>query len=160
MYLAREELEFREKKRFIKIDENRYNKAIQLLGKIDYVFLTELFNESLYILKKDLGLNFVYYTNRNRTRKRQADEYHQELLTKIKNEQFWDYKLYQYARNRYLDMKKKFENEIDKEVARFTFQNKIYSYTFGRYLDIKHRIKGLISTQDHDSGWKNKPIYE
>jgi len=161
LYLSRNEEEFRQKKRFCEINEISYNKAVDLLNKIDYVFLTEHFDESLFILGKEFNLDSRYYLSRNRTKKRLPEERNPELLQKIKHAQIWDYKLYEIARQKYLDLKSKFSDDIDAEVKRFTFKNYIYNETVGRYEHFKWYIfNALKLSEKRKKDWEIKPEYD
>lgn len=160
IYLSRNEDDFRQKKRFIEINENSYQNAVRLLEKIDYVFLTEYFNESLLILKKEFSINSLHYLFHNRTKKRLSEESNPELIQKIKHAQIWDYKIYEYAKQRYLDLRNKFSGEIDQEVAQFTLKNKIYNKTIGKYINIKSYIFNSISSSaKKEKSWEIKPVY-
>jgi len=161
LFLSRNEEDFRLKNRFYKINQDSYNKAIQLLDNINYIFLTEYFNESLTILKKEVNLNFIYYSFHNRTKKRLSEENDPELLLKIRNEQSWDYKLYEYARLRYLDLRNQFSCDINEVVAQFTLKNRLYSSTIGRYNNIKYFISNSIrSSAKKEKNWEAKPVYD
>lgn len=161
-YLSRNETDFRFSKRFDEINENNFASALTMLKNIDFVFLTEKFNESLLILKKELDVKKIFYTYQNLSKERLYDEEkNPELLQKLQEAQVWDYKLYNHAVERYMNLKKKFGQEFDLEVSKFNNQNKIYNNTIGMILHVNQKFKNLLdSYHPKEKSWLVKPEYD
>ena len=160
MYLARDQQDFIHKKRFMKISRGNYDKALQILEKINYVFLTEYFDEALYIIQQEFDLKHLYYTYKNRSPQRQSANENAELLSKIKEEQYWDYKLYEYARYRYQDLRNRYSSTIEEEVMNFKIRNRLYNNTLGKIITLNDRIINMFYTSINvKRSWKIKPEY-
>jgi hypothetical protein len=160
-YLSRSEKDFRQKKRFCQVNEKSFQKAIGLLEKIDYVFLTEHFDDALFILQKEFNFNSPYYLSRNLSKKRQPEERDPEFLQKIRHAQIWDYKLYKFAKKRYFDLRSKYPDEIETKVKKFAKRNKIYNKSIGRYMIIKNSLSRFMrSSAEKEKSWEVKPEYD
>ena len=161
MFLSRNESDFKNRKSFYEISEQSFITALNLLKKIDYIFITENFNESLYILKQDFQFNHLYYIIRNNSKNRSVEEKNNDLLSKIKYEQKWDYKLYEYAQMRYLKLRSKYSPEIEEYVNKFQTNNNLYNKTIGNWINFEETIsKSIKSTFRLKNSWETKPKYD
>jgi hypothetical protein len=160
-FLSRDEEDFYSRKRFRKINLHDYEQAIKLLENIDYVFPTELFDESLCILKKEFGWKNIYYTYKNLSKNRSFEEDDQDLIGKFRNEQKWDYQLYQYAWDRFHTTKNKFTVNIYDDVSKFEKKNRIYNSLMNPLSQIKYGISFILKSLGLKGKiWEKMPDYD
>ncbi|GAA5026482.1 hypothetical protein GCM10011506_12110 [Marivirga lumbricoides] len=109
---------------FGEITEIHYEKAIQNIEKhFLFVGLTENFNASLFLLSKLMNWKSPYYWTQNKGKNKKAELINPVDQQLVKDINQWDYKLYDYCRNK-LDSQL---SETDFDEQRFQFRNKLYN---------------------------------
>ncbi len=160
-YLSRSEDDFKLKKRFKKIGEDDYSRALHLMEQVDYVLLTEDFDRSLILLKNETGLSKLNYLSRNISKERSGEENNPELIEKITKAQKWDYQLYEYAEKRYSSLLNKYSDGIDRDLKKFRFKNEIYNKSVGRLEILRQQMDNTLNRFIYkDKKWENKPEYD
>jgi len=116
---------------------NVYEQAMDNIEKhFFFIGITEYFDESLILLKKYLGWNYIYYIPRNVTNTK-VKNFDDKIINKIKEKNKLDAKLYIY-------MKEKFELEMNKNL-KYIILNKKYlslnNFLYKNYRKIKYFLK-------------------
>lgn len=84
------------------------------------VGLTEMYNESLYLMKKSLGWKNIYYTKQNITKKRKGiNEVSKEIISKIEENNQLDIELYKFVKNDLLNNLKSLNRNDKAELQRY-----------------------------------------
>ncbi len=112
-----------------KVDADSYNKALDKLKKIDYVLLTENFDESILLLHNQLNWKKKpYYKIANKTNNRLSiSELNNRELEEILEFNKFDIKLYEFAKEIFIDNLFSQNNKFRLKVKRFSLINKTIS---------------------------------
>ncbi len=107
--------------------------------------LTERFDESLLMMKKQLGWNYVYYSKRNVTRDRPSrSAIAPETIARIMQMNELDIQLYEYAARLFEERIQAESPFFYDEVEKFRLKNKVYG-RFGQVVDLLESFyQGLV----------------
>lgn len=96
------------------------------------VGLTERFDESLLLIKRQFGWRTCFYSTMNITSKKQPrEEYDQNVLDAVRDANQMDLKLYEFVKQRLQKQIDELGSEFDKELITFHKHNLIYDRTCG-----------------------------
>lgn len=109
------------------------------------VGLTERFDESLLLIKHQLGWRTCFYTTMNITSKKQTENnYDQGNLDSVRDANQMDLKLYEFAQNRLQEQIDERGPDFAKQLIAFRRHNSIYNRTCGSVFRSVRRIKRLV----------------
>jgi hypothetical protein len=119
-------------------DENLRIAKNNLLELIDYVFLTEKFEESLVVAKHEFNWKNIYFEPRNVTKGRtKIEEYSPNIIDKIAQLQKYDIQLYDVALKKYNELKSNMVIDFAAELEYLNVEN----HKFRRRQEFVKRIK-------------------
>lgn len=119
-----------------------------LLSSFFLVGITEKFNESLMLLKRELGWKQPYYSLANKSKNKTLlydliNEREREL---IKYNNRLDTELYEFAKQLFEKKIEKHGSQLEQDLKKFTFYNKLLSPIYA-YPRILRKIKRLLATK-------------
>ena len=110
----------------LKIAKDNIDKHFPVVG------LTERFDESLLLIKRQLGWRTCFYSTMNITdKKQQKKEYDQSDLDAVRDANQMDLKLYEFAQKRLQEQIDELGSEFEKELIAVRKHNSIYDRTCG-----------------------------
>lgn len=109
------------------------------------VGLTEQFDESLLLIKQQLGWQTCFYATMNITSKKQAEnKYKQCDLDAVRDANQWDIKLYEFVQQRLQEQIDEYGSSFAQQLNTFRKRNLIYDRTFGSVFRSVRKIKRLV----------------
>jgi len=130
-----------------KVDEKHYLKAIEIISAKNYfVGISELFDESLILLRNKMNWKNPYYhyihRGKNKPKKLRIDE---SVLLKIINQNRYDYLLYLYSFRRIMNS---IDDSVEYGVRSFRLKNNVYNALISPSLAFK-KIKSQRAQMLH-----------
>jgi hypothetical protein len=119
-----------------------------LKDRFKVVGVTDQFDETLLILKKELGLKNIYYVKRGTGRKKDRNkETSAKAIELIKSNNMKDIELYEYARKLLEEKIRSYGPSFNEDLAQFKRNNKIYARTRNLLNPLHSAISKYTPTQ-------------
>jgi hypothetical protein len=111
------------------------------------VGLSERFDESVLLLKREFGWKNIFYVKRNVTKDRPTkQQVPREVIELIEKQNFLDVQLYEYARQRFEEAIKEQGRNFESELRSFQRKNKLYGTMWRGYMRAQRTIPIVKAT--------------
>ena len=109
-----------------------------------FIGITEYFDQSILLLQHIMSWKNCYYLRRNVTKAIDKEIISQELKEKIKEKNYFDIKLYEYAKELFLKNLKQYNLDDQNKLQKFQKHNFIFNQVFSLPYSIYDQAKATI----------------